>query len=68
MNKVKIYINRDFIVSVNGKSVRFSKGDNSELPEEKALELARAGYLTVLDDDSAVKIVNKLKTRAKAVK
>ena len=69
MSKVKIYINRPFRFTVDGRSIRFKEGEQSELPEDSALELSRAGYLTILDEEPAVKIVNEPKAKmGKAVK
>lgn len=70
MKNIKIYINKPFRYTVGGRSTRFKEGEEVEFPEEAALELARGGYLTILEPESpAVKVVNKPKGNvAKAVK
>lgn len=70
MKNIKIYINKPFRYTVGGRSTRFKEGEEVEFPEEAALELARGGYLTILEPESpAVKVVNKPKgNAAKAVK
>jgi hypothetical protein len=62
VNNVKIFINRDFVASIGGKSVPFKEGERAEMPEENALELARAGYLSIIENETpAVKVVMKPK-------
>lgn len=70
MKNIKIYINKPFRYTVGGRSTRFKEGEEVEFPEDAALELARGGYLTILEPESpAVKIVNKPRGNvAKAVK
>lgn len=70
MSNVKIYINHDFVANVGGKSVPFKEGEQAEMPEEDALELARAGYIALIEDEPpAVKVVVKPKGgKVKAVK
>lgn len=70
VKNIKIYINKPFRYTVGGRSTRFKEGEEVEFPEDAALELARGGYLTILEPESpAVKIVNKPKGNvAKAVK
>lgn len=70
VKNIKIYINKPFRYTVGGRSTRFKEGEEVEFPEDAALELARGGYLTILEPESpAVKVVNRPKGNvAKAVK
>lgn len=65
---VKIYVNKDFIGNVFGKSVPFHTGDEVVLADEPAEEFVKAGYVTILLETPAVKIVNKPVAKRKSVK
>lgn len=69
LNNVKVYIHRPFRYTLDGRSLRFKEGETYDFPEEEALEKSRAGFLSIIEDKPAVKVVVKPKKRAtKAVK
>ena len=65
MDNVKIYVMRTFNATISGRSRHFEEGQNTEMPEEEANELARAGYIGIVTPKPAVKVVRKPRSRAK---
>ena len=66
MKTVKILV--PFRFEINGKVVEFAPG-LGELPDEAVDAFIRANYIALLDEEPAVKIVNKPTAKAgKAVK
>lgn len=65
LNNVKVYIYRPFRYTLNGRSIRFEEGETYDFPEEEALEKARAGFLSIVKESPAVKVVNKPKSQGK---
>lgn len=63
--KVKILI--PFRLEVDRKAVEFEPGI-AELPDEAVDAFIRAGYVKLIEEEPAVKIVNKPTQKAKAVK
>ena len=59
--KVKILV--PFRFEIDHKAVEFEPGI-AELPEEAVEAFVRAGYVALIDDEPAVKIVNKPKVKA----
>ena len=59
--KVKILI--PFRFEVDRKAVEFERGI-AELPDEAVDAFVRAGYVALIDDEPAVKIINKPKVKA----
>jgi hypothetical protein len=69
LNNVKVYIHRSFRYTLDGRSLRFKEGETYDFPEEEALEKSRAGFLSIIEDKPAVKVVVKPEKQAtKAVK
>lgn len=69
LNNVKVYIHRPFRYTLDGRSIRFKEGETYNFPEEEALEKSRAGFLSIIENKPAIKIVgNKKPTKVKAVK
>ncbi len=66
MKTVKILV--PFRFEINGKVVEFAPG-LGELPDEAVDAFIRANYIALLDEEPAVKIVNRQTAKAgKAVK
>ena len=63
--KVKILI--PFRFEIDHKAVEFEPGI-AELPDEAVDSFVRGGYATLIEDEPAIKIVNKPKAKVKAVK
>lgn len=63
MANVKIYVYRSFNANIGGKTEHFEEGDNTEMPEQYAGEFVRAGYIGIVQDKPAVKVVNKPKQK-----
>jgi hypothetical protein len=61
MMKVKILV--PFRFEIDKKVVEFAPG-LGELPEEAVEAFVRAGYVALIDDEPAVKIINKPKVKA----
>ena len=65
MKTVKILV--PFRFEINGKVVEFAPG-LGELPDEAVDAFIRANYIALLDEEPAIKIVQKPKAKVKAVK
>lgn len=65
---VKIFVLRDVNVSVGGRTVRLLAGREAEIDLEVVDDLARAGYIRVMDQPPAVKIVHPPEQKRKSVK
>jgi len=63
--KVKILV--PFRFEVDRKAVEFEPGI-AELPDESVDAFIRAGYVALLEDEPAVKVVQKPRAKVKAVK
>ena len=63
--EVKILI--PFRVEIDRKAVAFEPGI-AELPDEAVDAFVRAGYVALLEDEPAVKVVHKPSAKVKAVK
>ena len=61
MKAVKILV--PFRFEIDHKAVEFEPGI-AELPEEAVEAFVRAGYVALIDDEPAVKIINKPKVKA----
>jgi len=61
MMKVKILV--PFRFEIEGKAHEFEPGI-AELPDESVDAFIRAGYAALIDDEPAVKIINKPKVKA----
>ena len=59
--KVKILV--PFRFEVDRKVFEFQPGIDAELPDEAVEAFIRAGYVALIDDEPAVKIINKPKTK-----
>ena len=59
--KVKILV--PFRFEIEGKAHEFEPGI-AELPDESVDAFIRAGYAALIDDEPAVKIINKPKVKA----
>lgn len=66
MKAVKILV--PFRFEVDRKVFEFQPGIDAELPDEAAEAFIRAGYVKLVEDEPAVKVVAKPKQRTKAVK
>ena len=64
--KVKILV--PFRFEVDRKAVEFEPGIDAELPDEAVDAFVRAGYVKLIEDKPAVKVVAKPNRRTKAVK
>lgn len=64
MANVKIYVYRSFNANISGKTEHFEEGEKAEMPEQYAGEFMRAGYIGVIEDKPAVKVVSKPKQKA----
>ena len=62
MKAVKILV--PFRFEIDRKVVEFECGKTGELPEEAVEAFVRAGYVALINDEPAVKIVNKPKVKA----
>lgn len=65
MDKVKIYVYRSFNASIGGKTQAFIEGESAEIPADYADDFVRAGYVGIVRDEPAVKVVRKPTTRSK---
>jgi hypothetical protein len=65
MVTVKILV--PFRFEIDKKVVEFAPG-LGELPEEAVDAFIRANYIALLDEEPAVKVINKPPSRSKAVK
>lgn len=63
--KVKILV--PFRFEIDHKAVEFEPG-TAELPDEAVEAFIRAGYVKLVEDEPAVKVVAKPSNRTKAVK
>ena len=61
MKAVKILV--PFRFEIDHKAVEFEPGI-AELPEEAVEAFVRAGYVALINDEPAVKIINKPKVKA----
>lgn len=68
VNKVKIYVYRTFNATIAGRSQHFEEGSETDIPEEYADDFARAGFIGIIPDKPAVKVVRKPTSKQKAVK
>lgn len=66
MKAVKILV--PFRFEVDRKAVEFEPGIDAELPDEAVEAFIRAGYVALIEDEPAVKVVAKPSRRTKAVK
>ncbi len=66
MKTVKILI--PFRFEIDRKAVEFEPGTNGELPDEAVAAFVNAGYVSLIEDEPAVKVVHKPKAKVKAVK
>jgi len=65
MENIKIYVYRTFNASVAGQTRHFEEGENTEIPENCAGEFVRAGFIGIIPDKPAVKIVKKPRAKTK---
>lgn len=65
MKAVKILV--PFRFEIDGKAVDFEPGI-AELPDSAVDAFLRARYIALIEDEPAIKIVNKPATKVKAVK
>ena len=65
MKAVKILV--PFRFEIDHKAVEFEPGI-AELPDEAVDAFVNAGYVSLLEDEPAVKVVHKPKAKVKAVK
>lgn len=65
MKAVKILV--PFRFEIDHKAVEFEPGI-AELPDEAVDAFVRAGYIALVEDEPAVKVVHKPKAKVKAVK
>lgn len=63
--KVKILV--PFRFEIDRKAVEFEPGI-ADLPDNAVDAFVRAGYAALIEDEPAIKIVNKPKAKVKAVK
>lgn len=69
MANVKIYVHRSFNAQIAGRSAHFEAGQQSEIPEDVVNEYVRAGFVGIVADKPAVKVVQKPEAKApKSVK
>jgi hypothetical protein len=66
MKAVKILV--PFRFEIDRKAVEFEPGTNGELPDEAVAAFVRAGYVSLIEDEPAVKVVQKPRAKVKAVK
>jgi hypothetical protein len=64
---IKIYVMREFVANIGGKSVPYKEGATAEMPEEYVDDYMRCGFIAYAAEP-AVKVVNKPTSRTKAVK
>ena len=64
---IKIYVMREFVANIGGKSVPYKEGATAEMPEEYVDDYMRCGFIAYAAEP-AVKVVNKPTLRTKAVK
>jgi hypothetical protein len=64
---IKIYVMREFVANIGGKSVPYKEGATAEMPEEYVDDYMRCGFITY-EVEPAVKVVMKPKSKVKAVK
>jgi len=60
---IKIYVIRNFVANIDGKSVPYKEGAIAEMPVEYANDYRRCGFITYAEEP-AVKIINKPKVKA----
>lgn len=63
MDSVKIYIYRTFNANINGKTTHYEEGREAEMPEDYTDEFVRAGFIGIVKDKPAVKVVAKPKPK-----
>lgn len=68
VNKVKIYVYCTFNANIAGRSQHFEEGTETEIPKEYADDYVRAGFIGIIPDKPAVKVVRKPTSKQKAVK
>jgi hypothetical protein len=69
MSKVKIYVMRSFNATINGRSQHFEEGTEAEMSRDHANDYVRAGFISLVGERPAVKVVQKPgRKRKKAVK
>lgn len=66
MKAVKILV--PFRFEIDRKVVEFECGKTGELPDEAVDAFVNAGYVSLIEDEPAIKIVQKPKAKVKAVK
>lgn len=66
MKAVKILV--PFRFEIDRKVFEFQPGIDAELPDEAVEAFIRAGYVKLVEDEPAVKVVTKPSNRTKAVK
>jgi hypothetical protein len=64
---IKIYVMREFVANIGGKSVPYKEGATADMPEECVDDYMRCGFVTYAVEP-AVKVVTKPKSKVKAVK
>ena len=64
---IKIYVMREFVANIGGKSVPYKEGTTADMPEEYVDDYMRCGFITYAVEP-AVKVVMKPKSKVKAVK
>ena len=64
---IKIYVMREFVANIGGKSVPYKEGATAEMPGEYVDDYMRCGFITYAVEP-AVKVVTKPKSKVKAVK
>lgn|GEM_PF-1634201 len=64
---IKIYVMREFVANIGGKSVPYKEGATADMPEEYVDDYMRCGFITYAVEP-AVKVVMKPKSKVKAVK
>jgi hypothetical protein len=66
---IKIYVFRSFNANIDGRTQHFEEGEESEIPKKYADDFIRAGFITDVRAEPAVKVVRKPKSKpTKAVK
>lgn len=66
MKAVKILV--PFRFEIDRKVVEFECGKTGELPDDAVDAFVRAGYVSLIEDEPAVKVVQKPRAKVKAVK
>jgi len=62
---VKILVYRSFNANIEGRTVHFEEGEKSEMPGVYLDDFVRAGFIGVIPEKPAVKVVRKPSTRSK---